>query len=119
MGNAVFQERIRRLRSDKCLSMEELAKALGIKKSRISMWENNGAVPRGEMLTELSQYFGVSVDYLLGNDTMKGRKPESDTLNLLQRNLERLDSERLQKAAKVLQAVFEDVFNEDEEHHGL
>ena len=65
MGNKSFANRIRKLRMDKNLSLERLATELGINKSRIGMWENNGTVPRDDILIKLSKYFNVSIDYLL------------------------------------------------------
>jgi transcriptional regulator with XRE-family HTH domain len=100
----------------KGLSMDKLASILGVTKSRISMWENNGVVPRDEVLLQLSNYFGVSTDYLLGNDSMEGQTPEeSDTLHFLQRNLKELNEEQLEKAKAILSNVFDDIFNDEEE----
>lgn len=82
------------------------------------MWENNGAVPRNDTLKALSSYFEVSVDYLLGNDSMEGMIPANERLRALQRNLEKLDNERLKRAENVLKAVFEDVFDDDDEDCG-
>ena len=67
MGNKIFANRIKKLRTDKKLSLDMLAKELGINKSRIGMWETNGTVPRDDILIKLSQYFNVSIDYLLSN----------------------------------------------------
>lgn len=110
MIKTVFPERIRRLRREKNLSMDKLAQALSIKKGRINMWENNGILPRGEMLLALSSYFGVTIDYLLGNEKMTGSAADNKRLRTLQKNLERLDDANLQKAEKVLQVMFEGVF---------
>jgi transcriptional regulator with XRE-family HTH domain len=44
------------------------AEECGINKSNVSNWKNNGYIPRGEALGKLATYFGVSVDYLLGNE---------------------------------------------------
>lgn len=45
-----------------------IAAELGINKSNVSNWKNNGYTPRGEVLQKLADYFNVSVDYLLGNE---------------------------------------------------
>lgn len=96
--------------------MDKLAVILGITKSRISMWENNGVVPRDEILLKLSDFFNVSVDFLLGNDEMDGITPEeSKTLHFLQRGLKELNEEQLEKAKTILSNVFDDIFNDDEE----
>ena len=116
MANKIFGSRVKKLRSERGLSMDALALALGVTKSRINMWENNGVVPRDEVLLALSNYFEVSTDYLLGNDEMDGKSPkESATLHYLQRNLKELNEEQLEKAKNILSTVFDDIFNDDEE----
>ena len=44
------------------------AEECGINKSNVSSWKNNGYVPRGDALNKIAAYFGVSTDYLLGNE---------------------------------------------------
>lgn len=100
---------------NKGLSLDGLANALGINKSRIGMWENNGTVPRDEVLIQLSKFFEVSIDYLLGNDGMENKEPESEKLQYLQRGLGKLDNNRLEKAEKMLSVMFEDIFNSGED----
>ncbi|MCR5345022.1 MAG: helix-turn-helix domain-containing protein [Lachnospiraceae bacterium] len=115
MGNEVFAQRIKKLRMDRNLSLDGLAKELGINKSRISMWETNGTVPRDEILLKLSQFFGVSIDYLLGNEQMEGKEPDKGKLQYLQRGLEKLDESRLEKAEKMLSVMFDDIFEAEED----
>lgn len=119
MANTIFGNRIRKLRLNSGMTMDELASKLNITKSRISMWENNGAVPREEMLIKLSNLFKVSIDYLLGNEKLEDNKPDNQRLNYIQRSLGKLDDERLEKAESVLKAVFEDIFEEEEDHGDL
>ena len=116
MPNKIFSERIRKLRTDRKLTMDALAKELGLSKSRISMWENNGVVPRDEVLKQLSSFFGVSTDFLLGNEAMEGKEPqESPELQFIQRGLKCMDEEQLKKAKAVLTSVFDEIFEDDEE----
>jgi len=115
MSNEVFGQRIRQLRANNHLTMEELAKKLSITKSRVNMWENSGVIPREDVLVEISKYFEVSIDYLLGNSEMEGKNPDNETLQYLQRNLEKLDNDRLKKAEGMLKAVFGDIFKDGED----
>lgn len=115
MGNTTFAERIKKLRNDRNLTLDGLAKELNINKSRIGMWENNGTVPRDDVLIQLSEYFNVSIDYLLGNEKMEDKMPESERLQYLQRGLEKLDKDRLEKAEKMLSVMFDDIFENGEE----
>ncbi len=115
MGNKLFASRIKKLRTDKNLSLDGLASELGINKSRIGMWENNGTVPRDDILIKLSKYFDVSIDYLLGNEKMENKEPDSERLQYLQRGLKKLDEVRLEKAEKMLSVMFDDIFENGEE----
>lgn len=115
MANEIFKKRMKELRQRAGISMDQLAAILNVSKSRISMWENNGSIPRNETLLSIAKYYNVSTDYLLGNDSEKARSPISDKLNYLQRNLGKLNQSELDKAEGMLKAVFSDVFNDDEE----
>lgn len=114
MKNNLFKVRIKKLRNDSNLSMEALAEKLGTKKSTISMWENSNIIPREEMLMKISKLFDVSIDYLLGNDEMEGKSPDNRKLAYLQRNLEKMDLDRLEKAETILKTVFGDIFEDEE-----
>lgn len=117
MENSIFGQRIKKLRSGKGLSMQQLAIELGVTKSSINMWENGTSIPKDSMLITISKFFNVSIDYLLGNEKMEEKVPESKTLHYIQRNLEKLDEQKLKQAEKILQTVFDDIFEdrEDEE----
>ncbi|MFR0018625.1 MAG: helix-turn-helix domain-containing protein [Paraclostridium sp.] len=64
---ATFNERLRNLRKEKQITIEQLANDLGSAKSTISRYENGLRDPKKDFLELLSKYFDVSVDYLLGN----------------------------------------------------
>lgn len=69
--------RVKELRKQKHITQEELGKVLDIQKAAISKYENGRAEPSTEVLKKMSAYFGVSIDYLLGNSTSK-EIPESN-----------------------------------------
>ena len=63
------------------------------------MWENNGSVPRSDVLVKIAEYYNVPKDYLLGNNNAS-ESPTDAKLNALQRNLGKLNEEELKKAEK-------------------
>ena len=71
----VFAERLTQLRESRDLSKTELAKILHVSDSCISQYEKDTSMPGHDTLLSISQYFGVSVDYLLGNDTKERAFP--------------------------------------------
>ncbi len=54
--------------SKKKISPTRASLEIGLSKSTATKWKNTGAIPQGETLNKIADYFGVSVDYLLGND---------------------------------------------------
>ena len=49
-------------------SQRELAKATGIKQQNISRWENNLAIPSIENCEILADFYGITLDELVGRD---------------------------------------------------
>lgn len=43
-----------------------VAKEIGISSGSLTKWKNTGALPNGETLVKLADYFDCSIDYLLG-----------------------------------------------------
>lgn len=56
------------------ISPNGLAKNLNFSSGSITHWKN-GKVPHHNTLIKIADYFGVSVDYLLGKEEREGRKP--------------------------------------------
>ncbi len=115
MANNYFSTRVKELREKSGLSMDQLATKLNVTKSRVNMWENNGTVPRMDVLVKLANYFNVTTDYLLGNDDTSNISHENSKLSSLQRNLGKLNEADLEKAEGMLKAVFMDIFNDNED----
>ena len=66
MENKLFAERIKNLRIEKKLTQQELGNIVGLTSTGVPYWESGKAVPNFETMTKLSNYFGVSIDYLTG-----------------------------------------------------
>ena len=62
----IFAERLKDLRTEKGLSLNELAKEIKIGSSSLCRWENCQADIKGYQLIILAKYFKVTTDYLLG-----------------------------------------------------
>ena len=61
-----IKDTIRRLRTAKGMTQEQLADALGVAFQSVSRWENGTNYPDVELIPEITLYFGVSTDELLG-----------------------------------------------------
>lgn len=71
-----LQEKLTELRKQKGLTQLDLAEQLHVSRQAISRWEVGAAVPSTDNLKVLSELYGVSVDYLL-NDNSKAVSEET------------------------------------------
>ena len=76
----MLAEKIYSLRKKSGLSQEQLASKLNVSRQAISKWEAGSSVPESEKLIALSEYFQVSVDYLIRDEDRK-ENPEQEQPN--------------------------------------
>jgi len=75
----LLSEKLYQLRKKSGLSQEQLAEQLNVSRQAVSKWESGNAFPESEKLIIISNYFGVSVDYLIkdvAEDEVKTRNAE-------------------------------------------
>ena len=58
--------RIKELREDKKISQTTLANSVGTSQRNIGRWENGENEPTYSQLVKIADYFGVTIDYLVG-----------------------------------------------------
>ena len=61
-----FKDKLKELRLERNISQKELGDFLNMSKMAISHWESGHSEPSIAQLIILSNYFDVSVDYLIG-----------------------------------------------------
>ena len=61
-----FKDNLKVLRQEKNLGQVELAKAIGVSKGVISLWENGLREPTMCSLIILAKFFNISIDELVG-----------------------------------------------------
>ena len=61
---------LKELRKKQKVSQQKLATKLGVSRSTVAMWEIGASQPDNNMLLQIASYFNVSIDYLLGNETV-------------------------------------------------
>lgn len=62
---------IKKIRTENKLSQAELAKMLNVHQTAVSQWENGRTTPDVTIAKLISKQFGVSLDELLGNETLE------------------------------------------------
>ncbi|MBO5448063.1 MAG: helix-turn-helix transcriptional regulator [Ruminococcus sp.] len=60
-----FSDKLRFKRNELRISQDELAGRLGVSRQSISKWESGAAYPEIDKLISISNFFDVSIDYLL------------------------------------------------------
>ncbi|MBE6611196.1 MAG: helix-turn-helix transcriptional regulator [Ruminococcaceae bacterium] len=71
----MIAQTIRRHRKARNLTQEQLAAALGISSQSVSKWECGDGYPDITLLPNIANFFGITVDELIGNDEL-GRKED-------------------------------------------
>lgn len=77
----VLGSRLRELRKERNLSQSDLGKLTGLTSASISAYEKEIRTPDLDTIKNFSKIFGVSVDYLVGNQTNS-----SDLKQLIKQN---------------------------------
>ncbi|NPV80689.1 MAG: helix-turn-helix domain-containing protein [Firmicutes bacterium] len=61
-----FAERLRALREKKEVTQKEVGDLVGVTDAAVGMWEQGKRLPDAETIARLADFFGVTVDYLVG-----------------------------------------------------
>jgi len=74
----IIGERMKMIREARGIKQNRVAQYLGVHNSTVAKYESGEREPDIEAIIKLSQLYGVSVDYLLGNDEGDFVYPESE-----------------------------------------
>lgn len=66
MSQSEFAQRLKCLRIQRCLSLNQLAKDIGVTAQSLSLYENSKRTINIDLLNDIAKYFNVSADYLIG-----------------------------------------------------
>lgn len=70
-----FADNLMRMRKEKGLSQEALGAKIGVTRQTVSKWETGETTPELNKLIELSQFFEVSLDELVGKEPAEKNTP--------------------------------------------
>lgn len=102
-------ERLRELRKSKGISLKELGAIVGVAESTMSLYESGKRQPDYETLLKLSEYYGVTVDYLL-----RGSEEEQlpEELVILNRKARNWSPEKRKQLLDMARIMFKEDFND-------
>lgn len=69
----MIAEKIKKYRKERELTQEALASVLGVSFQSVSKWETGDGYPDITLLPAIANYFGVTVDELIGNDEISAK----------------------------------------------
>lgn len=75
---------IKRLRKEREITQEEFAEVLGVSCQSVSRWENDSCYPDIELIPTIAEFFGISIDRLMGIDETKEKEAVSKYLDEFQ-----------------------------------
>lgn len=110
--------RIKQLRNEKNINQDVLAKLLGLEIAGISKLETGRVPLKDEYIVKLSEYFGVSTDYLLGKSDIRNPEIEEDPLGLAKIGFSMKDynpptDKQREQLAELIKVVLKDNKKED------
>lgn len=100
-----FGGRLRRTRRERFIRQKQLATHLNIAVSTLSQYENDKRHPNFEILTQISQYFSVSTDFLLGIDDHETNNIKKSLESIDEHLSEQSYNELLQKMTENLLTI--------------
>ncbi len=68
---AAFADRLKEERVQKGLTQTELAKTLYLGQTSVSKYESGKQIPEMPTLQKIADFFGISIDYLLGKTDIR------------------------------------------------
>ncbi len=88
----MLANQMKKLRNQKGLTQQELADILHVSKGTVGMWETGRREPNTEILSELADFYGVTVDYLLGREQLSPAQEAAvqETIRTLEELTQRL-----------------------------
>lgn len=122
MGNIIFIDfvvrciwvvinmRLKQLRESKNISQRQAALGLNLSPSLYNRYENGTREPPNAMLPVLADFFGVTVDELLGRDMTKDRDedlpPRTLEARIVSFGMDQLPQEEREKILNILQVMY-------------
>ena len=77
----MLSEKLYTLLKKSGLSQEQLAQQLNVSRQAISKWESGSSIPESDKLLAISEYFHVTLDYLMKEEADCSQAPETQSAN--------------------------------------
>lgn len=131
-----FGDRLRELRTERELTQEELAKVFNTGKASISHYESNRRLPDAITIEKFADFFGVSLDYMMGKSDIRNpyenidkvsnaveddpelkefweELKERESLQLMFKQVKNLDDKSIKQVMRIIKAIEDEESRED------
>lgn len=98
--------RLKEIRESKGMTQTQLGEVIGAKKSAVSLWESGKRQIDNNTLKSLADFFGVSVDYILGRD-QEELAQDNVEIRVLARGAKQLTPEQIQKRNELIALLWD------------
>lgn len=103
----LFGDILKKLRKEHNLTQEDIANMFNVTKNAVYSWEVGKSQPSIEIIKQLAQYFGVTIDYLLNftqedADNMKKLKVALKEAGMWDYDMDDMSKEDFEKAMKIV-----------------
>ena len=88
--NEIFIQRLKMLRNEKNMTQLELAKKMGVSRSKVASWETGERIPSAEETEFLLRFFAVPAEYFYG---LGNNRYNINTEGIFELDLTKLNSE--------------------------
>ena len=115
-----FADRFREVADETCLRDSELAAALGVSASTIGAWRTGARTPKPPTLAAVAAYFGVSPEWLSGQDAEKYASPKPPARHtiearIISHGVDAMPPEQRERALTMFRLIFEQYADHFEE----
>lgn len=107
-------ERLKNLRSTKGVNQDTAAEACDMSRVALARYETGARIPRAENAARLADYYGVTVDYLLGREDQPApapaqeKAPDDDLTARIMAKARIMNEEELKRLLRIMDAVMEE-----------
>lgn len=110
MSENIITTRLRQLRDRIGVNQDVVAEACDISRVALTRYENGQRVPRAQIAARLADYYGVTVDYLLGRDDTptqpQEKAPADDPLTeQIMAKAKNMNEEELRQLLRIMDAL--------------
>lgn len=105
MADENVAKRLKMLRESRGLTLQAIADVLGIPKTTYAHYEKSENEPKISILVKISQFYGITVDWLLGAGEYAKTSPPEDRWETIRKMLETFPEKDMQEVLSYLKFI--------------